>query len=146
MPTHRTSDYLLVAKLTPSVLDKALIGILIVDGDGEIRYANELAEDLAGRPLAGENVDNLVPPDLRVGHTELRSEFTSGGGLPVRWMGESQRLNIRLLNTAGTEVPVSIGLRREMTEEGRFVFAYITRRAADNDYREQQTVHGTAGG
>lgn len=131
--TTRASDYLLVAQLTPLVLDEALIGILIVDDHGIIRYANALAEDMAGRPLAGTPVDELVPTSVRVGHAQLRDSFTAGGGLPVRWMGEDKALNIRLQNAAGFEVPVSIGLRRVMTDQGRYVFAYITRKSAAVD-------------
>ncbi len=133
MTNTRFSDYLLVGQLAPKMLDQALVGILVVDEEGVIRYANELAEDLAGHPLTGETVDELVPPSIRAGHAALCSTFTSGNRLPVRWMGEDRHLNLRLVNSTGTEVPVSIGLRRVMTDQGRFVFAYITRRATTSE-------------
>lgn len=127
MPQFQARDHLLIAQLTPMVLDEAEIGIIVVDEGGIIRYANRAIEDMTGLPLPGESVDRLVPPSSRVAHPALRGSFTGGAGSPIRWMGESQS-NIRICNSMGEEIAVRIGLRRMMTDWGRFVFAYISRR------------------
>ena len=132
-------DVILIAQLTSRILDEAEIGILVVDDEGRMHYANQAMEDLTGVTrgrLVGDFVERLVPPDLREGHVSLRSVFTAGRA-PTRWMNDD-RGNIRLVNTTGVEVPVRIGLRRVMTEWGRFVFAYVSRRTIE----AAPTFHG----
>lgn len=128
-----TSSVLLLATLAPTIVEEAEVGILVV-GSGEVAgrilYANRAAEDMIGTPrdhLAGQLVERYVPEHAREQHEQLRTQFTEGmAGPRVRWMGQTQ--DIFLLNAAGVEVPVRIGLTRVMTLEGRFVFVYISPR------------------
>lgn len=127
------SSVLLLATLAPRIVEEAEIGILVVgtgDNSGRILYVNKSAEDMIGLPrdlLAGQMVEQYVPEDVRERHAGLRESFTDGmAGPRSRWM--AQERDIYLRTAAGTDVPVRIGLTREMTLEGRYVFVYISLR------------------
>jgi two-component system, NarL family, sensor histidine kinase DevS len=82
-------------------------GVLIVDRQGTIVYANQSICDLSGHnSLVGTNVDSLVPHGLRHHHAELRHRYATH---PTRRpMGAG--LELALLRRDGTTVPVEISL------------------------------------
>ncbi|TMC08430.1 MAG: PAS domain S-box protein, partial [Chloroflexi bacterium] len=113
-----------------SVFDSLPDGIVIVDLEGRITYANEQLARLSGYPAAdliGRKVEDLVPGAARGQHQRHRESYAAAG-LPTRPMGTN--LRIRLLTKGRTEVPVDISLRPLETGGGTRVLASI-REAAD---------------
>ena len=82
-------------------------GVLIVDHDGRIMYANRSICSLVGADdLVGRNVDSLVPERVRAHHAALRHDYNV---TPMqRPMGVG--LELGLERDDGTTVPVEISL------------------------------------
>lgn len=82
-------------------------GVLIVDQDGTIVYANRSMLQLVGADdLVGRSVDELVPDAVRKRHGKLRDEYNR---LPAqRPMGAGLELSVR--RSDGVTVPVEISL------------------------------------
>ncbi len=92
-----------------SVLELAPDGLMVVDANGTIRLSNARSEKLFGYTrdqLVGQQVEMLVPRDVRPGHAALREAFQRA---PVaREMGPDREL--RGLRQDGSEFPIEIGL------------------------------------
>lgn len=82
-------------------------GVLIIDREGLIVYANRSMQQLAGADdLVGMSVDRLVPDVVRSRHAELRDGYTA---TPTqRPMGAG--LDLSLQRVDGVLVPVEISL------------------------------------
>ncbi len=93
--------------LLTHAVDFAPDGVLIVDNDGTIVYANRSMLQLAGaEDLVGRNVDELVPDGVRRRHHNLRRDYTR---TPTRRpMGAGLELSLQRLD--GVQVPVEISL------------------------------------
>ena len=96
-------------------------GVLIVDAQGTIVYANRSICALAGTDeLVGTNVDSLVPAGSRHRHSDLRHGYMTH---PVqRPMGAG--LDLALERRDGSAVPVEIALS-PFTHGDRFVIAAV---------------------
>ncbi len=82
-------------------------GVLIVDRDGQIVYANRSMQQLAANDdLVGRNVDELVPAAVRGRHELLRDGYNASPS--QRPMGAG--LELALERSDGTRVPVEISL------------------------------------
>jgi PAS domain S-box-containing protein len=92
-----------------SVLDVAPDGMIVVDGEGEIVFANKRAGTLFGvafEELIGSSVDELLPVGLRSVHRAHRLRYRADP--TVRPMGIDIRLRARRVD--GTEFPVEVSL------------------------------------
>jgi PAS domain S-box-containing protein len=94
-------------KLLSHAVELAPDGVIIVDRDGDIVYANRSILRMVGaEDLVGTNVDALVPDAVRNRHAQLRRDYTD---VPAqRPMGAGLDLSLR--RTDGTSVPVEISL------------------------------------
>jgi two-component system, NarL family, sensor histidine kinase DevS len=100
----------------PGNLDRTLLahavelapdGVLIVDHDGRIVYANRSICTLVGADdLVGRNVDELVPSRIRGSHAAMRQSYNDRP--TQRPMGVG--LELGLERRDGTNVPVEISL------------------------------------
>ncbi len=82
-------------------------GVLIVDHDGQIIYANRSISSLVGADdLVDRNVDELVPDRVRGSHAEMRRGYSANPA--QRPMGVGLELGLRRRD--GTIVPVEISL------------------------------------
>ena len=82
-------------------------GVVIVDQDGSIVYANRSMCALAGADdLAGRSVDELVPDHVQARHADLRAGY--GGAPSPRPMGVGLELALRRAD--GRLAPVEISL------------------------------------
>ena len=95
------------AALLTHAVELAPDGVLIVDTDGVIVYANRSMHRMSGADeLVGKRVEDLVPEVVRARHADLRKEYTSR---PVqRPMGADLELAMRRVD--GTLIPVEISL------------------------------------
>jgi PAS domain S-box-containing protein len=96
-------------------------GVLIIDEQGTIVYANRSICALAGTDaLVGTTVESLVPARVRERHARLRGEYARH---PVqRPMGVGLELSLERVD--GADVPVEISLS-PFTHNGHFVIAAV---------------------
>lgn len=115
---------LLDSALLVHAVDRSPDGVLIVDIDGVIHFANASIAKLAGRPaedFVGRSVDELVPESLRPAHREHRRSFAASPS--QRPMGSG--LELLLLRRDGQFVPVEISLSPLEHEGQRYVIAAV---------------------
>ena len=120
----------LAAELASAIIELAPDGILVVDADGTIRFANPAAGAVFSCPhraLVGMAVESLLPERVRPAHVQHRADYEAAPR--PRPMGVG--LDLVALRADGTEVPVQISLSpahlgastgtiamvREMTEQ-----------------------------
>jgi two-component system, NarL family, sensor histidine kinase DevS len=125
------SDQLLI-----SVIDAAPDGMVVVDEEGTIEFANPMAARMFGYPvdeLVGHSVEILVPESLRLGHVAHREGYTSHPR--TRAMGSG--LDLRGRRRSGEEFPVEIALSPVRVATRTFVIAIVRdvseRRAAADE-------------
>lgn len=110
--------------LLVAALDRSPDGMLIVDREGVIHFANEAIAHLTGRPAEdffGRSVEELVPESLRAAHREHRRSYM---GRPAqRPMGSG--LDLTLLRRDGTMVPVEVSLSPLEHEGFEYVIAAV---------------------
>ncbi len=107
-----------------AAVESAPSGLLMVDPQGRIVLVNREIERLFGysrEELMGTSVDLLVPERFRSGHVGFRAEFVAAPR--ARAMGAGR--DLFGLRKDGSEVPLEIGLRPVVTEEGMFVLSSI---------------------
>lgn len=96
-------------------------GVLIVDAQGEIVYANQSMRTLAGSDdLVGRSVEELVPDAVRQRHARYRNAYAQSP--TQRPMGSGLELGLRRAD--GTEIPVEISLS-PFEDGGLFVIAIV---------------------
>ncbi len=94
-------------ELLVQAVELAPDGVLIVDAQGVIVYANQSVRNLVGDELlVGSNVDRLVPTEVRQRHAALRAKYARQPS--QRPMGAG--LELELERADGTFVPVEISL------------------------------------
>lgn len=97
--------------ISAALLEQIPDGLLLVDDDGRIRFANRRAEHIFGYPrgsLVGAHVDTLLPDDVRDQHRAHRTNYL--GAPESRPMGQFRDLRARKRD--GSEVFVQISLGR----------------------------------
>jgi PAS domain S-box-containing protein len=126
-----------VAEELPSAYRSVLAGlpdsILVVDGEGRIRYVNGPTEELTGRPqadLLGKPIEDLLPGDRRGTHRRTRLAYQRHP--TVRKMGRN--LDISLIRASGEPLDVDVALS-PVTIEGRPMVV-----AAIRDISDQRNV------
>ncbi len=107
------------------VADATPNGLLIVDADGRITWANQRAEALFGsdgaQQLLGRAIDDLVPAQFQNTHSQHRATFSAAP--QARPMGVGRDLAGRRLD--GREFPVEIGLSPIETSQGKLTLASV---------------------
>jgi protein-histidine pros-kinase len=110
--------------MSRELLDAAPDGIVVVDRDGRIVFANGEAQRMFGygrEQLLGNRVELLLPERVRARHVEHRDVYHSGPRL--RPMGGGLDLVAR--RSDGAEFPVEISLSPLHTAEGILVTASV---------------------
>lgn len=110
--------------LLRSIVDAAPDGIVLVDDDGVIEFANGMAAQLFGYPideLVGERVENLLPESRRVGHVAERERYTAHPR--TRAMGTG--LDLQGRRRSGEQFPVEIGLSPVRVDGCTYVIAVV---------------------
>lgn len=130
------------AELFRLALQAAPIGMLMVDRQGRIVFANAQIENLFGYKrdeLIGSAVELLIPQRFRDRHPAHRSEFFAAP--QARPIGAGRDLSG--LHKDGAEIPVEIGLTPLNTADGTFVLCSIvdiTERKRSGEQLRQRTA------
>lgn len=114
------------------VIQNAPTGMLMVNSDGTIEYANEQAAhlfDYSVEALKGMSVDALVPLSVRDHHHRLRDRFMASPSL--RRMGMNRE--VKGVRRDGTEFSAEIGLNSFSDDHEWRVIASITDKTELND-------------
>jgi two-component system, NarL family, sensor histidine kinase DevS len=115
---------MLDSALLVHALDRSPDGMLIVDKDGVIHFANAAVAKLTGRPAEdffGRSVEELVPESLRAAHREHRRSFIARPS--QRPMGSG--LDLTLLHRDGSMVPVEVSLSPLSHDGDDYVIAAV---------------------
>lgn len=115
------------------LLESITEGVLLIDADGKIIYANSRAHTLFGssnQTLLGLTVDDLVPESVRNRHAALRADYVQKPS--IRPMGQGTDLQARRLD--GSVFPAEISLSFLEDKDDRVYVAFIT----DITARKQQ--------
>lgn len=97
-------------------------GVLIVDGAGQIVYANRSIHALAGvAELVGSSIDQLVPEDVRARHGRYRTAY--GEAPTQRPMGSGLELALRRAD--GAQIPVEVSLSPFEDDGQLYVIAIV---------------------
>jgi two-component system sensor histidine kinase DevS len=113
-----------VAGIAQGIVEQAPDGILVVDGDGRIQWANErLANmlDWDAGTLVGETVEVLIPDSVREAHVGHRADYRRNPHQRPMGVG----LDLQARRRDGTLVPVEIALSPLRTERGTWVMAIV---------------------
>lgn len=122
------------------IIEFAPDGMLVVDEGGTILIANPKAHQLFGYvhgAMLGLCVDDLVPPNIRPQHAQMRAKFMSSNR--SRAMG-SINGDFRAVDRQGREFPVELGLTRLPLIEGRSPCACVTIRDISERKRLDQQI------
>ena len=111
-------------RIRTAILEAVPIGVIAVDAEGRIRFANRELESLLGytcAELLGHPVELLVPESVRQRHRAFRSALVSAG--EVRVMGRGRDLCAR--HRDGREIAVEIALKPLLIESEPMTIASI---------------------
>lgn len=136
-PPGSLDEHTLFAALSEAAPD----GVVIVDADGVIVYANDQAEALFGYPadeLLGQPIELLVPERVGRAHVAMREGYVRNP--ETRPMGTGRDLQARRRD--GRTFPVDVSLSSIDTEDGRMVVAFV-RDASEWRRRHQQAAATT---
>lgn len=111
-------------------------GLLTIDEDSTIVFANPALEDILGhRPddLVGRSLVTLIPDRLTRDHVQAFQRYLDTGEPQMDWDG----IELPALHKQGHEIPVSVSFR-EHTHDGRRLFTGIIRDVTDREQREAE--------
>jgi len=131
-----------MSSIFPLMVERAPIGILLVDDKGMIVHMNPKGQNIFGyslEELVGKPMEMLLPDRVRKIHVQHRSGFMDAP--KARSMGEGRYLFG--LHKEGHEVPVEIGLVPLMTPQGMMVLATVLdiTAVAEKKQLEQDLLH-----
>jgi diguanylate cyclase len=127
------------------ILESMPDGIVLLDREGKIVFANRQAEQMTGytrEELAGQRTELLVPPRLRAIHREHRLAFYASDRGP-RAMGAAE-YDFRARRKDGSEFSADIALGPIDTPSGRQIVAVIrdiTKRKQLESTLEHMALH-----
>jgi len=107
-----------------STMDSSPVATLMVDENGTIQMANQLAHSLLRCPegqLVGTQIEHLMPARLRERYMDFRRKYLQCP--EKRVMGDSE--DLFALRRDGTEFRAEIALNPVQTADGRYVIAAI---------------------
>jgi len=128
-----SADFRLALEASPN-------GMILVQPDGTIAYANGLAQEMfATDDLVGNDVDDLVPEQARGHHAHLRDSYLASP--ERRTMGAGR--DLQAVRVDGTTFPVEVGLNPIAIHGKTWVLCSIvditTRLAQEERAREAET-------
>lgn len=108
-----------------ALFNSASMGIIVVNGQGEIVMSNPFANKLFGyeeTEIVNEKLEKLIPQRYHHAHVKNRDGFIEKP--QARSMGLG--MTLCALKKDGTEFPVEISLGHFETSESKYVIAFIS--------------------
>ncbi len=108
-----------------ALFNNAAIGIITINGTGEIVQANQFAQKQFGyaeEELLGQKIEILIPSKHKESHVHHRDHYHSHAH--SRPMGIGMELNG--LKKNGTEFPVEVSLSQYAVDEKKYAIAFVT--------------------
>ncbi|QHS15749.1 PAS domain S-box protein [haloarchaeon 3A1-DGR] len=138
MDTDRNADRLPVAseEFHRTLVENAAEGMLTIDENSRIVYANPAIEDILGytpEELVGSSKMRIIPERLRPVHGAALASYVETGERNIDWNG----VELPALHKDGHEVPTLISLR-EHRHDGEQYFTGIVRDVTDRKERERE--------
>jgi PAS domain S-box-containing protein len=93
------------------LVESAPFGVVIIDGDSTVRYANGAIDDLLGHgpsALVGESLCRVIPDRLEESHAGVFESYFETGERHPKW----DRIELPALHRTGQEIPVSLAIRK----------------------------------
>ena len=121
-----------------SLLDASPDGILLVAGDGRIRFSNIAAQQLFGHSreeMLDVAVETLIPPRYRAHHVADRTEYVRSARPRPMGLG----LRLQGLRKDGSELPIEISLA-PMDGDGERLIVTIVRDATEQRAIEEKRL------
>ena len=119
-----------------TLVENAAEGMLTIDGDSKIVYANPAVEDILGYSpdeLVGSSKMKIIPDRLRPVHAAALESYVRTGDRNIDWDG----IELPALHKDGHEVPTLISLR-EHEHDGEQYFTGIIRDISERRKRENR--------
>jgi PAS domain S-box-containing protein len=119
-----------------TLVENAAEGMLTIDADSNIVYANPAIEDILGytpSELVGDSKMKIIPERLRPVHAAALSTYVETGERNIDWDG----IELPALHKEGHEVPTLVSLR-EHEHDGEQYFTGIVRDVSERRRREKQ--------
>ncbi len=108
-----------------ALFNSASMGIIVVNGQGDIVMSNHFANKLFGYQedeIISEKLEKLIPQRYHHAHVHHREGYVAKP--QARTMGTG--MTLRALRKDGTEFPVEISLGHFETSESKYVIAFIS--------------------
>ena len=119
-----------------TLVENAAEGMLTIDDESRIVYANPAMEEILGyspAELVGSSKMRIIPERLREVHAEALASYVETGERNIDWGG----VELPALHADGHEVPVLISLR-EHDHGGEQYFTGIVRDISDRRRRQSE--------
>ncbi|ELZ27169.1 PAS/PAC sensor signal transduction histidine kinase [Halogeometricum pallidum JCM 14848] len=119
-----------------SLLESTTEGILVIDTESRIRFANPAIEPILGyRPeeLVGREKMIIIPERLRSTHEDGLAQYLDTGEQHIDWTG----VDLPALHKDGHEVPVSVSIE-EFTYRDERLFCGVFTDVTDRKRRERR--------
>lgn len=119
-----------------ALVENSTEGILTIDADSEILFANPAIENILGYcpdELIGSSKMKIIPDRLRPVHEAGLEQYLRTGEKHIDWTG----VELPALHKDGHEVPVSVSLRQH-EYDGQQLFTGVFTDISDRKRREQQ--------
>ena len=118
------------------LVDGVPFGVVTIDGENTIRYANAAVGELLGYDsddLVGRSLDRIVPDRLRDAHSEGFQRYLETGERRLDW----ERIEFQARHRAGHEVPITVTLQETSTDGETFYTGVVTDNARSKRLRER---------
>jgi PAS domain S-box-containing protein len=117
------------------------LGVVTIDAESTIRYANDAIEDLFGytpEELTGESLSIVIPDRLEAAHFEAIARYVRAGERRLDW----EWIELPARHRDGREIPIGVSFG-EFAVDGEVRFTGVIRDITDRKEREGalQTLH-----
>ncbi|SFS98282.1 two-component system sensor histidine kinase NtrB [Halostagnicola kamekurae] len=132
----KETDEVRSAEFYRTLVRNAAEGMLTIDKNSDIVYANPAIEDILGyspEELIGSSKMKIIPERLQSAHANALASYVETGERNIDWNG----FELPALHKDGHEVPTLISLR-EHDHDGKQYFTGIIRDITERRHRENQ--------
>jgi PAS domain S-box-containing protein len=118
------------------LVETAPFGVVVIDDDSTVRYANDAVDDLLGyepADLVGGSLLQVVPERLEESHMGSFGAYLETGERHLDW----DRIELPALHRTGREVPVSLAVRETPIGDRTFYTGILLDNAESTRLRER---------